>query len=82
MAEAYKARQDADSFEENFIDAVEFAPELDAQAVYDNIVELNKAIDMQMNGLLKVFSSQLMVQSLYNYGSYSFVPAESGDEDE
>lgn len=82
MAEAYKARQDADSFEENFIDAVDFAPEVDAQAVYDNIVELNKAIDMQMNGLLKVFSSQLMVQSLYNYGSYSFVPTEDGDEDE
>ncbi len=83
IAEAYKARQDADSFEENFIDAVDFASETTAQDVYDNIVELNKAIDMQMNGLLKVFSSQLAVQSLYNYGGYGFVPLEEeGGEDE
>lgn len=80
MAEAYKARQDAESFEENFIDAIDFAPEPTAQDVYDNIVELNKAIDMQMNGLLRVLSSQLMVQSLYNYGSYSFVPEEAEEE--
>ena len=81
MAEAYKARQDADSFEENFIDAVDFASEPTAQDVYDNIVELNKAVDMQMNGLLKVFSTQLAVQSLYNYGSYSFVPEEGEEND-
>lgn len=83
IAEAYKARQDADSFEENFIDAIDFASEPTAQDVYDNIVELNKAIDMQMNGLLKVLSSQLMIQSLYNYGSYYFIPAKKeGEEDE
>ena len=76
IAEAYKARQDAESFEENFIDAVDFAPEPTAQDVYDNIVELNKAIDMQMNGLLKIFSTQLASQALYNYGRYAFVPAE------
>ena len=76
MAEAYKARQDADSFEENFIDAIDFASEPQALDVYDNIVELNKALDMQMNGLLKVFSTQLAVQSLYNYGTYSFVSEE------
>ena len=80
MAEAYKARQDADSFEENFIDAVDFASEPTAQDVYDNIVELNKAIDMQMNGLLRVLSTQLAVQSFYNYGGYRFVPAEADGE--
>ena len=82
MAEAYKARQDADSFEENFIDAVDFASEPDAQAVYDNIVEMNKALDMQMNGLLRVFSTQLAVQSLHNYGAYSFVPEEEEEAEE
>lgn len=76
MAEAYKARQDADSFEEKFIDAIDFAPEPTEQDVYDNIVELNKAIDMQMNGLLKVFSSQLAIRSMYNYGNYAFAPQE------
>lgn len=80
IAEAYKARQDAESFEENFIDAVDFASEPTAQDVYDNIVELNKAVDMEMNGLLKIFSTQLAAQALYNYHGYTFVPEENTEE--
>lgn len=83
IAEAYKARQDADSFEEKFVDAIDFAPEPTTQDVYDNIVELNKAIDMQMNGLLRVFSTQLAIQSLYKYRDYAFAPKEDkGEENE
>ena len=83
IAEAYKALQDAESFEEKFVDAVDFAPEPTAQDIYANIVELNKAVDMQMNGLLKVYSTQLAAQALFNYGGYLFVPEEkeTGDSD-
>lgn len=83
IAEAYKALQDAESFEEKFVDAVDFAPEPTAQDIYANIVELNKAVDMQMNGLLKVYSTQLAAQALFNYGGYLFVPEEkeTGDND-
>lgn len=76
IAEAFKARQDADSFIEKFVEPIEYAPEDNARDTYANIVQLNQAIDMQMNNLLKIQSSKLATKALINYGQGLYVPEE------
>ena len=82
MAEAFKAKNDLESFDANVIDPIDLAPEIDAQAVYDNIVEMNKAIDNVMNGMIRLHATRLQLETLKGYGSYGFVPPEEEDEDE
>ncbi|MBE6445388.1 MAG: hypothetical protein E7019_05005 [Alphaproteobacteria bacterium] len=69
IAEAIKAINDSDSFEENFVEAIEFAPDNNAQDTYRNIVEMNKIIDMQMNTLLNMLSTNIIGDVIYNYKS-------------
>lgn len=80
VAEAFKALNDAESFEEKIIEPIDFADEPTAQDVYSNIVEMNKAIDQQMNGLLKIYSAQLVTKTIKNFGDYIFLPPEEEDE--
>ncbi|MBR2033148.1 MAG: hypothetical protein IKA03_00565 [Alphaproteobacteria bacterium] len=76
IAEAFKALNDAESFEEKVVEPIEFAEEPTVQDVYSNIVEMNKAVDQQMNGLLKIYSAQLVAKTIKNYGDYIFLPPE------
>ncbi len=80
IAEAFKARQDADSFIEKFVEPIEYAPENTARDTYANIVQLNQAIDMQMNNLLKIQSSKLATRALINYGEGLYAPEEDENE--
>ena len=80
IAEAYKARQEADSFEEQYVDPIDMAIENNVRDIYADIVQMNRAIDMQMNNLLKIYSTQLVTRALYNYDKYMFLPAEKKDE--
>lgn len=80
IAEAYKARQETDGFEKQYIDPIDTAIENNARDVYADIVQMNQAIDMQMNNLLKIYSTQLVTRALYNYDKYMFMPAEEEDE--
>lgn len=80
IAEAYKARQENDGFEKQYIDPIDTAIENNARDVYADIVQMNQAIDMQMNNLLKIYSTQLVTRALYNYDKYMFMPAEEEDE--
>ncbi len=80
IAEAYKARQETDGFEKQYIDPIDTAIENNARDVYADIVQMNQAIDMQMNNLLKIYSTQLVTRALYNYDKYMFMPTEEEDE--
>lgn len=80
IAEAFKALNDAESFEEKVIEPIDFAEEPTAQDVYSNIVEMNKSVDQQMNGLLKIYSAQLVTKTIKNFGDYIFLPPEEEDE--
>lgn len=82
MSEAYKALNDAESFEEKFVDAIKFAPEPTIQDTYANIIELNKAIDIQMNNLLKIYASRMANKAVTAYRQYSFVPSQEEGNDE
>ena len=80
IAEAFKALNDAESFEEKVVEPIDFAEEPTAQDVYSNIVEMNKSVDQQMNGLLKIYSAQLVTKTIKNFGDYIFLPPEEEDE--
>ncbi len=73
MAESYKALNDAEYFEENFVEPIEFAPDNNIQDAYANIIELNKNIDIQMNNLLKIKSTILAAKTIESYYNYGFI---------
>ena len=53
VAEAFKLINDADSFEEKFVEPVLYGSDTNKSDTYANIVEMAKGIDLQINSLLK-----------------------------
>lgn len=76
VAEAYKAKNDAEAFEEKILDPIEDAPAPQVLDIYSNVVEVNKAVVNSLNSFLKLQSARLALKSFENYGRYKFLPEE------
>lgn len=76
VAEAYKAKNDAEAFEEKILDPIEDAPAPQVLDIYSNVVEVNKAVVNSLNSFLKLQSARLALKSFENYGRYEFLPEE------
>ena len=72
IADAFKLINDADAFEEKHVEPVLYAADSHKSDAYANIVELAKGIDMQINSLLKIYSSQLAMTNIFNYQNFVF----------
>ena len=82
IAEGYKAQNDADGFEEKTLDVIDFS-EADITADhYAHLVEMNKAVTTTINGLLKIYSSRLALNTYSNYSAYDFSTPEEDEEAE
>ncbi len=76
IAEAYKAKNDAESFEEKILDPIEDAPAPQVLDIYSNVIEVNKAVVNTLNSILRIQSARLALKSFDNYGKYNFLPEE------
>ena len=72
IADAFRLINDADAFEEKHVEPVLYAADSHKSDAYANIVELAKGIDMQINSLLKIYSSQLAMTNIFNYQNFVF----------
>ena len=72
IADAFKLINDADAFEEKHVEPVLYAADSHKSDAYANIVELAKGIDLQINSLLKIYSSQLAMTNIFNYQNFVF----------
>ena len=72
IAEGYKAQNDADGFEEKTLDVIDFSEADTTADHYAHLVEMNKAVTTTINGLLKIYSSRLALNTYSNYSAYDF----------
>jgi len=72
VADSIKLVNDAEGFEKNFVEPVQYAPDTNKTDTYANIIELAKGIDLQMNTLLKIYSTKLALKTIINYQNYMF----------
>ena len=72
IAEAIKAKRDAEDFSFKVIDPIKYATTSTTIDDYSIIIEMNKAIVTSMNGLLKVYSTKLSLDTHKNYKDYVF----------
>ena len=82
IAEAYKAKNDSEAFEEKILDPIEDAPAPQILDIYSNVVEVNKAVVNTINSILKIQSARLALKSFENYYDYTFLPPEEEEANE
>ena len=82
IAEGYKAQNDADGFEEKTLDVIDFSEADTTADHYAHLVEMNKAVTTTINGLLKIYSSRLALNTYSNYSAYDFSTPEEDEEAE
>lgn len=77
IAEALRAKVETEEYVDKVIDAVDFAPSPNEKDARANLVEMGKIIVKSMNGLVKVYSSRLALDTFSNYRSQKFLSKEA-----
>ena len=70
------------NFEEKTLDVIDFSEADTTADHYAHLVEMNKAVTTTINGLLKIYSSRLALNTYSNYSAYDFSTPEEDEEAE
>lgn len=67
IVEGYKALSDTQKMTEDIIPSIELAQTDTAKDIYSQVVETNKAIVTTISGLLKVYTTKVLLETYNNY---------------